>query len=77
MRLIDANTLQKRIDEETEITYDGGVDFNELVSHIKNEPTVEAIPISWINEIAHRDICLIYRAVLMYLIEKWREESNG
>ena len=34
------------------------------------------ISIEWLNTIAHRDICLIYRAVLLYIIEKWREEND-
>ena len=46
-----------------------------------NEEKIEYDPnkhisIEWLNKVAHRDICLIYRAVLLFIIEKWREEND-
>ena len=36
----------------------------------------EYIPISFIEEIIHRDICLVYRGCLLMLLEKWRDAND-
>ena len=40
------------------------------------KPAEDFIPISFIEKITHRDICLVYRGCLLMLLEKWREENE-
>ena len=70
MRLIDADRLA--YDQITEDDSYLTISYDE----IKETPTVEAIPISFIREITERDICLVYRGCLLMLLEKWRLEHD-
>lgn len=95
MRLIDADSLIELftpyVSEDKKVTYQprqlritAGI-----VEDIKNAPTVEAIPIEWIEDYANEFIRLeesnyfAYRGLgdygkgLLELIEKWREQKEG
>ena len=70
---LDYKKLAEQYRDERDIALsqlaDLGIAFGE-------KPQLKAITIEWLNTIAHRDICLIYRAVLLFIIEKWREEND-
>ena len=55
-----------------EIKVDGGKLLG--TSIIKED---DSVPIKFIEEIIHRDICLVYRGCLLMLLEKWRDENEN
>ena len=70
MRLIDADRLA--YDQITEDDSYLTISYDE----IKETPTIEAMPISFIKEITERDICLVYRGCLLMLLDKWEREKD-
>ena len=81
MRLIDKDSLIKSlyerfVDDEIKICLQEFWHAIEVKECIEGEKEVEAIPIGFIEEILHRDICLVYRGCLLMLLEKWREENE-
>jgi len=50
MRLIDADAL-KDWSEIVPLTDDGGIDINDFDEKLMSMPTVDAIPISWLEDL--------------------------
>ena len=79
MRLIDKDSLIKSlyerfVDDEVKICLQEFWHGIEVKECIEAEKEVDAIPISFIEKIIHRDICLVYRGCLLMLLEKWKNE---
>ena len=82
MRMIDADALKDRA-EIIPLTFDGGIDINDFEKMLDEMPTVDAIPVEWLENFRDgldtlsesqlmRAIDLIIDA---YRVEKKREEE--
>lgn len=78
MRLIDADAL-KDWSEIVPLTDDGGIDINDFEEKLESMPTVEAIPVSWIQEtmqLAETVGAEKYAELLGVLLDDWAERKE-
>lgn len=79
MRLIDADDL-KDWSEIVPLTGDGGIDINDFDEKLKSMPTVEAIPVEYIESTMNRwkEIIGYEESVeaLRILIDNWKIERT-
>lgn len=79
MRLIDADDL-KDWSEIVTLTGDGGIDINDFDEKLKSMPTVEAIPVEYIESTMNRwkEIIGYEESVeaLRILIDNWKIERK-
>ena len=80
MRLIDAEHLIQKAEQENK---DGALEDDELETiyyELSDEPTVDAIPIEWIedfiDDIGDLEDEMSMRAVYSLLINEWRKEND-
>ncbi|MBR2556322.1 MAG: hypothetical protein IKE94_15860 [Aeriscardovia sp.] len=79
MRLIDADALKDRA-EIIPLTFDGGIDINDFEKMLDEMPTVEAIPVEYIESTMKRwkEIIGYEESVeaLRILIDNWKIERK-
>ena len=74
-RLINADDL-KDWSEIVPLTGDGGIDINDFDEKLKSMPTVEAIPVEWINKWMDRQDSWNREGVIT-LMRDWNEEKKN
>jgi len=78
MRLIDADVL-KDWSEIVPLTDDGGIDINDFEEKMMSMPTVDAIPVEWIEEtmkLAESVGAKEYAEHLEVLLADWLEREE-
>lgn len=73
MRTIDADALKEQA-EIVPLTFDGGIDINDFEKMLDEMPTVEAIPIEWINKYANEHRAYIHAFAEM--VACWYDEKE-
>ena len=74
-RLINADDL-KDWSEIVPLTGDGGIDINDFDEKLKSMPTVEAIPVEWINKWMDRQDSWNREGVIT-LMRDWNEGKKN
>lgn len=79
MRLVDTDALKDRA-EIIPLTFDGGIDINDFEKMLDEMPTVEAIPVEYIESTMNRwkEIIGYEESVeaLRILIDNWKIERK-
>lgn len=79
MRLVDTDALKDRA-EIVPLTFDGGIDINDFEKMLDEMPTVEAIPVEYIESTMNRwkEIIGYEESVeaLRILIDNWKIERK-
>ncbi len=74
MRTIDADALKDRA-EIIPLTFDGGIDINDFEKMLGEMPTVDAIPVEWINKYANEHRAYIHAFAEMVVCWNERKEE--
>lgn len=82
MRMIDADALKDRA-EIIPLTFDGGIDINDFEKMLDEMPTVDAIPVEWLENFRdgldtlseNRLMAAIDLIIDAYRVEKKRNEE--
>ena len=82
MRMIDADALKDRA-EIIPLTFDGGIDINDFEKMLDEMPTVDAIPVEWLENFRdgldtlseNRLMAAIDLIIDAYRVEKKRKEE--
>lgn len=75
IRLIDANSLIKYLEKVTVtegITFETG--FRQIIADIKSEPTIDAIPVQWIDDWMRKNA--FYRIAIKMMLHDFRVEQK-
>ena len=79
-RLIDADEVKRFYNEEFP-TLDNGVHWsrNDIIMNLDNIPTVEAIPVEWIEDYTRKNFPLVHGEIVLGfmadMLEEWRKED--
>lgn len=84
MRLIDADNLIKDVMELWDYKTVNGITaitvLKQTITDIENQPTVEAIPIEWIEKWQGKQYCLQdegkAKNTVIEMLEDWRKENE-
>ena len=85
MRLIDADALIEDInnrlwDWETVDTITSTTVLNQTITDIRNEPTIEAIPISWLLSLETKLLqneLLSHACTVSFVVQEWRRFNSN
>ena len=83
MRLIDADVLKARIEQEEDREYDATgylLHMTDSLPVIDNAPTIEAIPVEWLRvlcDIMRRQSSRAAADMLSRVIDLWRQEQEA
>ena len=81
MRLVDADVLKARIEQEEDREYDATgylLHMTDSLLVIDNAPTIDAIPVEWLKKLFEDDgDWNEEEALIDWIIRRWKQEQEG